>query len=78
MGEYQLAPTFSIVITREDDRLFGQATGQDRFRMFARDSSEFYLKIVEARVAFRRDGDGKVTGLVLYQNGREMPGPKVK
>lgn len=78
VGEYRLAPTFSIVITREDDQLFGQATGQGRFRMLARDSSEFYLKVVEARVVFKRDQAGKVTGMVLYQNGQELPGERVR
>jgi hypothetical protein len=33
-GRYELAPSFSIVVTSEGDRLFGQATGQPRFEMF--------------------------------------------
>ena len=78
VGEYQLAPAFSIVITREDSTLYGQATGQERFRLFAKDAKEFFLRVVEARIVFERDAGGQVTQLVLYQNGQEIPGIKVR
>ncbi len=35
VGEYQLNEAFSIVVTHEGGQLFGQATGQDKFPMFA-------------------------------------------
>ncbi|HZI18188.1 MAG TPA: serine hydrolase [Pyrinomonadaceae bacterium] len=77
-GEYQLAPAFSITITREGDRLFAQATGQPRFEIFPESETVFFLKVVEARLTFRRDEQGRVTGLVLDQGGRQMPAGKVK
>ena len=76
VGSYQLAPTFSIEITREGSKLYGQATGQDRFQLFARNAQEFFLRVVEARIVFQRDPAGKVTGMVLYQGGQEIPGDK--
>ncbi len=75
-GEYELAPTFSIAVTREGDRLFAQATGQPRFEIFPASESRFFLKVVDAEIEFLRGADGQVTGLVLHQGGRDMPGKR--
>jgi len=72
-GEYELAPGFSIVVTAEDGKLFGQATGQPKFELFAEAKDKFFLKVVEAKIDFERGPDGKVTGLILHQGGRDMP-----
>lgn len=77
-GSYELAPTFAIKFTAREGRLFTQATGQPEFEVFASKKDEFFLKVVEARVSFTRDSDGKVTGMVLHQNGRDLPGAKAK
>lgn len=76
-GEYQLAPGFSITVIREGDQAFAQATGQPRFPIFADSDSTFYLRVVEARLTFRRDSTGRVGGLVLHQGGRDLPGRRV-
>ncbi len=76
VGNYELAPGFFIAITREGGQLFGQATGQGKFELFAKSPTEFYLTIVEARIVFTSK-DGKVEGLTLYQGGQVIPGKKV-
>jgi CubicO group peptidase (beta-lactamase class C family) len=79
VGEYELAPTFSITITREGregDQIFGQATGQPKFELFPESETRFFLKVVDAQVDFVRGADGKVTGLVLHQGGRDTPGKR--
>ena len=78
IGEYQLAPTFSIVITREANALFAQATNQPRFPIFAEKEDDFFLKVVNAQLRFTKDASGTVTGLVLHQNGQATPGRKIK
>lgn len=78
VGKYELAPTFAIVVTREGARLFGQATGQPRFEMFAESEREFFLKVVDAQISFQVDGENKVTGMILHQNGGHVPGKKVE
>jgi CubicO group peptidase (beta-lactamase class C family) len=75
-GEYELTPTFAIAITREGDRIFAQATGQPKFEIFPESETRFFLKVVDAQIEFIRDADGKVTGLVLHQNGRDLPGKR--
>jgi CubicO group peptidase (beta-lactamase class C family) len=77
-GEYKLAPVFSIVVRRDGDKLMASATNQPEFQVYATKKDEFFYKVVEARLSFTRDAAGKVTGLVLHQNGRDLPGPKVK
>ncbi len=78
VGEYQLAPNFSIVITREGKQLFGQATNQPRFELFAESENEFFIKAVKADITFTKDENGKITGLVLHQGGNDIPGKKIK
>ncbi|NIJ19936.1 CubicO group peptidase (beta-lactamase class C family) [Sphingomonas naasensis] len=72
-GVYELAPTFAITMRVEGDKLMTQATGQDAFELFAEKPDRFFLKVVDAQVDFTRDAAGKVTGLVLHQNGHDAP-----
>jgi D-alanyl-D-alanine-carboxypeptidase/D-alanyl-D-alanine-endopeptidase len=69
VGEYALAPTFVMSITREGDQLFLQATGQPRFPIFAETETRFFLKVVDAQITFEKDASGTVVELVLHQNG---------
>lgn len=73
VGDYDLAPGFALAITREAGQLFLQATGQGRLPLFAESPADFFLKVVDAQVTFTKDASGQVTGLVLHQNGRDMP-----
>jgi CubicO group peptidase (beta-lactamase class C family) len=72
VGRYQLAPTFSITITREGDRLFAQATGQGKLDLFAEGEHDFFLKAVDAQMTFEVSGTGPASALVLHQNGRDQ------
>ncbi len=78
VGEYQLAPNFTITIRREGAGLRGRATGQNEVTLLAQTETRFTLQEVEATVEFERDAAGKVTRLQLTQGGRTMPAPKIK
>jgi CubicO group peptidase (beta-lactamase class C family) len=78
VGEYELAPSFSIVVTLENGALFGQATGQPVFPLFAESETKFFLKVVDAQVTFVTDDSGAVTEMILHQNGANRPGRKVR
>jgi hypothetical protein len=69
VGKYQLAPNFIISITREDDQVYAQATGQMRFPIFPLERHKFFTKIVDAQFIFHMDDNNEVTGLTLVQNG---------
>ena len=76
LGVYELQPGFTITITKEGTQLYGQATGQDRFELFAKSENEFYLTVVEAAITFQTQ-DQKVISLTLFQNGAEMIGKRL-
>jgi tetratricopeptide (TPR) repeat protein len=78
VGEYQLAPTFTVTITSENGKLMAQATGQEKFELFPTSETDFYLKVVPASVTFVKDAEGKVTEIILTQNGRKGSGKKIR
>ena len=78
VGEYELIPGVIITITNEDNHIYAQLTGQDAFEIFPMSESEFFYKVVDANITFERDDNGKVTNLVLHQNGKDMPATKIK
>ena len=77
VGLYQLSPTFSIAVTLDGGRLYGQATGQGKFELFAEKKDGFFLKVVQAKVEFVRGADDKVEKLILHQNGQDIPGKRL-
>ena len=76
-GKYQLAPNFVLTVTTEGNKIFTQATGQPKFEIYPDSETKFYLKVVEAKIEFVKESS-KVTKLILYQNGREMPAAKIE
>jgi CubicO group peptidase (beta-lactamase class C family) len=78
VGEYELAPGFTITISLGENGLKGQATGQPAFDLFPEKANIFFLKVVDAKVEFVKDANGKVTELILYQNGQQPRGKKIK
>ncbi len=77
VGTYQLAPGFSIAITREGNRLFEQATGQQKVEIFPESEKEFFLKVVDAQITFVTGSQGRATELILHQGGRDHPGKRI-
>jgi hypothetical protein len=77
-GTYQLAPNFAIEVTADGDALYAQPTAQPKFRLWPETEVDFFLKEVDAQITFIRDANGTVSGLMLHQNGQNMPAPKVK
>ena len=76
-GQYQFAPSFVITVTRDDDRLYAQATGQPAFRLYPASETEFFVRVVDARLTFHVGADGAVEGLTLHQNGRDQFGARI-
>jgi D-alanyl-D-alanine carboxypeptidase len=78
VGVYELAPTFSIEIMRRGEQLYARATGQQELEIFPSSEKLFFLRAVDAQLEFQTDAAGKVNGLILHQDGRDMPGKKVR
>jgi CubicO group peptidase (beta-lactamase class C family) len=78
VGSYQLAPDFSIAITREGDHLFEQATHQPKLEIFPESDKDYYLKAVDAQITFVTDARGRATELILHQGGADRHAKRVE
>jgi CubicO group peptidase (beta-lactamase class C family) len=76
VGTYELMPNFDLVMTLEGGQLMTQATGQQKFPLFAESETKFFLKVVDAEVEFFKNDKGEVTNLVLHQGGHDTKGTK--
>jgi D-alanyl-D-alanine-carboxypeptidase/D-alanyl-D-alanine-endopeptidase len=77
VGRYQLAPTVIANVTRGDDRLFLQLTGQPKARLYAESPTSFFAKIVDAQFTFDLPAAGPATTMTLHQNGRDLVAKRV-
>ena len=71
-GVYELRPGAAISVSRRGDDLCVCALGQppDRFLRFS--ETEFGSFAVDTTLRFTRSADGRVTELILCQNGDEL------
>ena len=76
VGRYPLSPASAIDITESNGSLRGQATGQPLFRMRETGPDRFSVVGVVAEISFERDSAGKISALVLHQNGLDQRGPR--
>ena len=77
VGRYRLAAGFDLVVSASGRELEAQATGQPAVPVFASARDEFFYKAVDALLSFHRDAAGKVNGVTLHQNGRDVLAPRV-
>jgi hypothetical protein len=85
-GRYQVTPNLILEITSDGDRLFAQAfvqlphnragdpTAAPKFELFAEGEKNFFARVTDKQIAFETGSEGRASGLILYQAGREpMP-----
>lgn len=77
VGIYQFTPTISMTITRKDNRLYIQLTGQQPIEVFPESERAFFLKVVNAQLVFESDGKSPATAVTLRQNGRVTPALRI-
>ena len=76
VGTYNVFPSFDIKIINEDGRLMIHPTNQQISPIFAESETLFFSKIVDAKIEFVADDDGKVNKMILHQNGSH-PGKRI-
>ena len=76
-GRYQLTPSITATVIHEGEHLFVQINGQPRYEMYPASSKSFFLRVARAEITFDTDSHGVASGLVLHQNGRDLPGKKL-
>jgi serine-type D-Ala-D-Ala carboxypeptidase/endopeptidase len=76
-GRYQFAPNVFLTVTLADGQLSAQLTGQGAAAIFPESPTDFFYKIVDAQISFETGPDGRATGLILHQNGRNTPAKRI-
>jgi hypothetical protein len=77
VGRYELAPSVFFNLRRDGGKLMAQLTGQEYYEIFPESETEFFYKVVNARITFNKDTGGKVQSLVLHQNGLDQTAKKI-
>lgn len=77
-GVYELQKNFVLKVTLDGSRLFVQATGQEKFEMFAEKKDLFFLKEVEAGLEFVRNEKNEIIAVILNQDGMKTEAKKIK
>jgi len=77
VGTYDPPPLAALggaqfVFTVRRSTLFGKLDGQPALPVFADRADHFVYDVVDAQLTFERDADGKVTAVVLHQNGDDL------
>ena len=77
-GIYTLdsAPDFKLTVTLGSGQLQVQATGQQKFPVFAESATKFFYKIVDAQLTFVSAADSKPAHLILHQGGLDQKATK--
>ncbi len=76
VGRYTLAPGVQFAVSAEHDQLYAQLTGQAAFPVHAKSKDHFFYTVVDAQLDFERDASGKISALVLRQNGQDRRAPR--
>jgi len=78
VGIYQLAPKVKLTMTLDGDQMMTQLSGQQKLQVFPESDGKFFLKVVDAQLEFVKDTNGKVTDVILHQNGRDQKAPRIR
>jgi hypothetical protein len=68
-GTYDLAPGVVFTLSVRNQTLFAELTGQPALPVFETRPGHFEYDVVQAALEFETDAEGKVTTLILHQNG---------
>lgn len=77
LGKFELAPNYTMNVTREGGNLFVQLPNQAKFNVLPTSQTEFYVEVVKARIVFNVNAVGDVESLTLYQDGQTVKANKI-
>ncbi len=77
-GQYELMPNFILTLSRNGDKLMGQATGQPMVQLVPESPTAFVIQEAAARIEIVLDEKGNPVSLILYQGGQKLPAKKIK
>lgn len=78
VGLYEVRPDYLLDVSFEDYYLVIQPTGQARTKFYVESQTLFFSIDPYIRIQFRRDDNGAVNGLVLWQQDFEQKARKIR
>lgn len=76
IGSYEIEGGPAIKIFKEGERIFAEIEGQNPMELFPESETKFFIKRVDLSLSFDKDETGKVSRLIIYQGGEEIPAVK--
>lgn len=78
VGAYRLAQGADMVVTVDGTQLNSKLGSQPVVPLYPQSETMFFAKVVDAQVEFAKmDARGVPGELILHQNGRDMPAPRL-
>jgi CubicO group peptidase (beta-lactamase class C family) len=80
VGAYQMGNGTGpvMLVTLENNQLFTKLGTQQAIAIFPESKTMFFPKVVNAEIEFAKDDErGRPTGLILHQNGRDLPAQRL-
>ena len=74
---YSLGRTSIFTISREDDDLFGQVSGQRKVRLAAADDGTYSYPATAGQITLAVGDEGQPFDPVLHQNGRDVSAVRI-
>ena len=78
VGQYEIAANVVVDIRKEAGKLMSQTTGQPAMELLPESEIEFFIKGFTAQFVFFRDQTGRVTKLIINQEGQRVIARKLK
>jgi len=67
-----------LTVSTEDDKLFGQLSGQPKFEIFCSGRDAFFWKVTDAKVVFQRNAKGEVISARHTQGGNSFTAARLE
>ena len=80
VGEYEMTPGRSVVVTLESGKLYGEPTGNPKRELVHISEMTFGVGGADApmKVTFTVGADGKASEMVMKRGGQEMIAKRIK
>ena len=75
-GNYEIQKGFELKIWSDNGNIFAQATGQTVVPLFAENEIMLFAKLIDVKLQFEKNRQGKITCLYILKNGNKTRAEK--
>ncbi len=78
IGKYKFEEGFIATISKGNNTLMAQTTGQQKTEIFPESETKFFLKAGEIQLSFQKEVDGRFNQLTLHNRGWDSIGKRIE